>query len=211
MASGDETLTFGQQVGRRAWFSAWAFFESRTRDAVLFTVIVAIGGGTYYKLYGWPAAWEQIVSILIFTVGPIVALWLLLFLWHLWLAPTALAYEAAREAVQFTSLPDDYVPLSTRPAVNWAPWQRRTKYNLLELASILAKVEPSGSTGSDSEEASYLELLKEETTTGRLRFQRNRRAEDYYQPDVWPTFFDVEKVDAMKWAESKGFDLSHIQ
>lgn len=91
--------SFGRLVLARAWFAAWAFFESKTKDAVLFVSFLVVGGVAYYCLFGLPATKDQIVPVLIFTVGPMVALWLLLFVWHLWLAPAALAYQAAREAL----------------------------------------------------------------------------------------------------------------
>jgi len=98
MAEQTKDLSFGRKVGRRAWVSAWLFFDAKPKHAATFVVLFIGGGIAYYWLYGLPAAWEQAVVILIFTVGPIVALWCLLFLWQMWLAPAALVYEQAMQA-----------------------------------------------------------------------------------------------------------------
>jgi hypothetical protein len=159
----DKEQTFGRTVINRAWFEAWLFFESKTRDAILFAILFAAGGVVYYRLYGWPATKEQVVPVLIFTVGPIVGLWMLLFVWHLWLAPSALAYEEARKAFleQKTDRASGLPRPTPIPAINWAPWKHRGEFSLYEFAKILAKIDPAGQSLS-TEGSAYIRLLLEE-------------------------------------------------
>jgi hypothetical protein len=203
--------SFGRLVVYRAWFAAWQFFESKLRDAILFAGTLFVGGVAYYLLYGLPATEEQIVPVLIFTVGPIVGLWLLLFIWHLWLAPSALIYEAARKAA-LTSGPPANLPAPTKappPDVNWAIWKQRNSYNLNEFAGLLAKDDPSHDP-STPQARSFLRLAQDDAMNGKLTVVRDRNAHHSYLPDLHPYYFDVPRPEAIKWAAAKGFDISHI-
>lgn len=206
MAEGSD-ISFARLVINRAWFSAWAFFESKVRDAILFAVLFATGGGAYYRLYGWPAAKEQIVPVIIFTVGPMVALWMVLFIWYLWLAPSALAYEAAmaRPSTSSSNVP----PPVLEKQINWAVWKQRSAYSLIEFSSILAKELPTGST-EEASSAAFLKLLQEDAMNRRLPIVKDRNAESYFQPDTWPAYFSVKRADALSWANDKGFDVTHV-
>jgi hypothetical protein len=96
MAEVEQELTFGRQVFRRAWSSAWAFFGSWQRDAGLFVFFTVVGGVPYYWRHGWPDTWSDTLDAVLSVAAPAIVLWLLLFVWHLWLAPSAIAYEAAK-------------------------------------------------------------------------------------------------------------------
>jgi hypothetical protein len=100
------------------------------------------------------------------------------------------------------------VPLP--PKVNWAIWRLRQNYTLNELAAILAQIDPSGAAET-TERAAYVALMAEEVKTRRLAVRRNRYAEDYHSPDLWPASFDVSRDAALQWAKSKGFSVEHIE
>src|SRR5438552_2885117 len=167
MAGGEPS--FSKQVLSRAWFAAWQFFESKTRDAILFVFLFGSGAVAYYQLFGWPATKEQVVPVLIFTVGPIVGLWVLLFLWHMWLAPAALAYEAAKETAQArneAALPRRVAARQEKP-VNWLPWKQMDHYTIRDFAAILSKEDPV-SIGSSHEKQAWFNLLIDEARRGKL-------------------------------------------
>ena len=156
------------------------------------------------------------VPVLFFTVGPIIAFWLAVFIWHLWLSPGALVFEAIEQQAaaqqESSSTPLGTGALSVSPrekAINWAIWSQKSAYNLKQLAGILAKVDPSRDDRSPDRIA-YLKLLQEEAMAGKLRLVRDRLAKSYWQPDLYPAYFSITKEDAISWAKSKNFDLSHI-
>ncbi len=93
---GEEERSFGRLVFNRAWYATWRFFGSAPRDIALFIFSTVGGFSAYYLFNGLPAALDQAMSVVAFTVGPLGILWLLLFAWHMWLAPMGLAYEAAK-------------------------------------------------------------------------------------------------------------------
>jgi hypothetical protein len=211
MAEGNSDPSFSWLVLKRAWFGALGFFESWQRDLVAFFFSFGIGEAIFYRTHGWPATWSDGMDNLIHLVTPVVVLWVLLFVWHLWLAPAALAYEAARQSVthpKSKKFSDNIGTTPPKPEVNWAIWKQRSNYRLTELASILAKIDPNGNDTPESE--GFLDLLKEDAMARRLPCRPNRLAESRYQPDLYPASFDVQKTDALKWAAEKGFDLSHV-
>ena len=151
---------------------------------------------------------------MIHVAAPVVLLWLLLFVWHLWLAPAALAYETAREAV-IAKRSDGNASAVRAPSmprvkpINWAVWKERQSYNLIELAAILGQIDPSNVNEEKTDKA-YLKLLQEDAMNRKLPVKGDRNAESYQMPDLWPSYFTVAKTDAIKWAADKHFDLSHI-
>ncbi len=210
MAEGSEP-SFGWLVLTRAWFGAWAFFDSWKRDLVVFVVSFAAGEATYYRLHGLPATWRDGLDNLIHLAAPVVIIWLLLFAWHLWLAPSALAYEAARKAATTKAAPpSEPKQVAPVPAINWAIWKQRSSYNLKEFAAILAKFEPT-SDRDPPEKASYLRLITQDAMSRRLHVTPNNLAESHQTPDLWPECFDVPKAAAVAWAEGKTFDVTHIK
>ena len=200
--------SFSRQVLSKAWFSTWKFFEDMGRDAALFTISVVGGGIVYYTLHGLPAELEQIVEALIFTVGPVVVLWLLLFTWHLWLSPAALLYEQAKSLTAQKRSPGNarLVSAIAPKPVNWSVWKKLDTYTLAELASILAKRDPGGSGGS-SEEHAFKQLLSQETYQDRLPIAT--RETDFKGETTDGS--QVLREEAIKWADAQGFDLSHIK
>lgn len=199
----EQERSFESKVIRRAWFAAWRFFEATPRKAIVYLVLVAVGAVAYYVLHGVPATKEQLVPVFYFTIGPLMALWALLFIWHLWLAPAGLAYEAARqaeEAIRVSRPP----PI---PAVDWAPWKLRINYTLPELAAILAKEDPNSQ--ETSKRAGYLNLVVEAADAGNIfPLMLEPHANPY--ATVPPGSYIVSREGALRWAQANGFDVSHI-
>jgi hypothetical protein len=210
MAGGESS--FSKQVLSRAWFAAWGFFDSWKRDLVLFAASLVVGGGYYLQDHGWPKDVWGAMDAIIHAAAPAVIIWLGLFLWHLWLAPSALAYQAAKEAISEAHAARPAAPRPVKPekGINWAVWKQRSTYTLIEFAAILAKADP-GSNLENSEQKSFSKLLIEDAMGRKLPVQRGRNAEDWYSPDIYPTYFIITRGDALKWAEAKGFDVSHIR
>lgn len=93
----DDEPTFGRQVLSRAWFNAWAPIKDRRLDIVLGLVgaVLAIGHATKT---GWTWTYPDFLGAVVSLFAPFVAVWVVLFVWHFWLAPSAIAYEAAKAA-----------------------------------------------------------------------------------------------------------------
>lgn len=209
MAEGSEP-SFGWLVFRRAWFGALGFFESWRRDLLAASVSFAVGESIYYRTHGLPATWADGVDNLIHLLAPVVVLWALLFVWHLWLAPSALAYEAARKAAAAAPVAPIGSEQTRRPRViNWAIWKQRDKFTLSEFASVLAKVDPS-KPGNDADRDAMLKLIQEDAMARKFPLIKDRLAGAYCQPDLYPLDFSIKKEDAIKWASQRGFDVSHI-
>ncbi|MDR5727789.1 MAG: hypothetical protein RB191_10210 [Terriglobia bacterium] len=101
-------------------------------------------------------------------------------------------------------------PVNPRAKINWAIWKHRVSFNLNEFAAVLAEVEPANERVTP-ERAAFLRLIQEDAMTGKLRTVKDRHANEYYKPDLYPAYFDVSKADAIQWAESKSFNISHIK
>lgn len=200
MAEGQES-SFGQKVLRRAWRETWEFFDSTLSKAVASAIMVLLGWIAYYLSYGLSATKDQIVPILFFTVGPFLAFWALIFIWHLWLAPLAFTYEAARELARMPGLAPPPAPV-----VAWAPWIRRSQYSSNEFAAILANEDPS--TQPSYKRMGFYRLILEEAKAGKLPTVRKRLNAP---PGGLPDDFSIPSDAALKWAKDKGFDLSHFE
>ncbi len=219
MADEQNDSSFGRQVFDRAWFGAWNFFGSRMRDIAIFGASLVFSGLLTWFLFDLNETWAQVMSVLIFTVAPAVAIWLLLFLWHFWLAPSAIAYEAARKA--YAQNPEQKnrnfsVRIGAGPPVNWAIWKQRNSISLMEFAAILAKNDPgtipdNPENTRPGDERNFLRLLQEEAGRNAIPTRPNQYAERFYTPALYPGYFDVQRADAIKWAEAKGFDVAHFK
>lgn len=209
MAQGQEPL-FHWLVARKAWFAAWRFFEKKPRDAILFLVFIAAGGFVYYKLYGLPATKEQIVPVLIFTVGPIVALWVAIFIWHLWLAPFAILYEEFRANSIMQPSDKPLIPAKLAP-INWAIWKQRSEYSIYEFAKILSRTDP-GSQSMSTEGSSYARLLSEEMKNKKLKYipeyGYSLDGSRFQKAIGYETY--IKRDDALQWAVAKNFSVDHV-
>lgn len=84
----------------RAWWSAWAFFESWRRDVGVAVFSLFVGEAIYFHSHGLPDTWRDGVDNLIHAAAPAVALWLVIFAWHFLMAPFSVLYEAAKASAQ---------------------------------------------------------------------------------------------------------------
>lgn len=219
MAEGDTSKgpSFSRLVFGRAIRDTFRFLGYTRRDLVLGAIALILGAMCAYVFVGKANTMSELASIAAFTLAPGGMILFSVFVWHLWLAPNVLAYEAAHAALRRAPaiVGDQYSALAAppKPAVNWAIWKQRDQYNLVELASLLAKADPAvpKKKGEGNAEAEgYLRLLKEDSITRKLSTLMDSRAEHYYKPDHWPTYFRVKKEVALEWAQSRNFDLSHI-
>jgi hypothetical protein len=209
--------TFEWQVISRAWFSAWQFFESWRRDIGVFVFSFVVGEWLFFRVHGWPDTWKDAMDNLIHIVAPAVAIWILLFVWHLWLAPSALVYEAFRKAYSerrpdiASRLPGPTLP----PPINWAPWKVRGEYSLYEFAKILAKTDPAAQA-MNTEGSAFIRLLLEEINAGNLEYIPRF---DYRTDGVRMTKYEldadydtcVKREVALAWAATKRFPIDHVR
>lgn len=202
--------SFGRLVFGRAISDTARFFKYTRRDLILGAITVLLGGTLAYLFVGKADTMKELAFIAAFTLAPAGILMIAVFAWHLWLAPAAIAYEAALKALMRDNPPSTADATPKPPTVNWEIWKHRSALNLVEFAAILAKTNPASSV-SPLEKDEFLRLIKEDAMASKLPVWRDRYAEGHEQPDLWPANFDVTKADAMKWAEAKGFDVSHIK
>jgi hypothetical protein len=208
MAKGTEP-SFGRLVFGKALSDTGQFLKYTKRDAMLGVFSLALGGTLAYVFVGKADTLKEFAFIAAFTFAPAGIVMIAVFIWHLWLAPSALAYEAAKASVG-NSKPDSVVP--KKEQVNWAPWKQRSQYSLYEFAKILAKTDPAAQRLS-TEGSSFLRLLLEEVQNRKLA------ALPTFRPDIWgeqhlsnPDYeTEVQRVAAITWAESKNFDVTHIK
>jgi hypothetical protein len=132
---------------------------------------------------------------------------LLLFIFHLWLAPSALIYEAAK-SLSAGRAPTP--PPPTKP-INWLVWRQRQRYEVQEFAAILARNDPVSAL-LPNEQASFQKLILEQLKTNKLSYIEGY-GENYsgrYELGI-DEFTEIEKDVAIKWAEARGFDVSHVK
>lgn len=104
------------------------------------------------------------------------------------------------------------IPASGQPpynsvSVDWRPWIDREGYTARQLALILAKDDPT-SVRMGSKAISCLDGLKEAMSEGRLRYRPDDP--DYPRHSPGPGA-RIAKKDALTYAKSKGYDMSHVE
>jgi hypothetical protein len=155
-----------------------------------------------------PVEVESALNFAAATFGPIGFVVVVVFLWNLWLAPAELAYDAWRSALPQTTPVASKSPLP----INWAIWQQRTQYSADEFAAILAKIDPS-SVQSTTEASAYLQLILEamrNKTIPYLPRYGGLAGSHRYELSV-NGHNQIEKENAINWANSKGFPVDHIK
>src|ERR1051325_830687 len=167
MGEGSTAPSFSRQVFGYAVSHTRRALASKTRDAAWALPLALLGFAIYYFRFGWPAMSHQFVDALYTTIAPIIIAVAGVFLWHLWLAPAALAYEAAR-AARPTVAPTVAQQQSPRPQqINWAIWKRLQRYRLTDFASILAKRDPLLNSAT-TEELAFSKLLLQDANERKL-------------------------------------------
>jgi len=205
---GTKQKSFGQLVLARTWWNSWEFFGSVRHDvsigviSVIFTIYHQTTKQHPFTLWDVGAG---VVTLLL----PFVVVWALLFLWHFWLAPSALAYEAMKEAQ--TSKPTMSAPqrqMPQLPATNWAIWKQMDAYSLFEFAAILAKQNPEDQS-RNKEEMSFLKLLEQDARANKLKLSKRVRSSAY--SDDISHYSEISRADAIAWADMRRFDVGHIK
>jgi hypothetical protein len=215
IAVSDEALpSFTKLVLGRALLHTYQVFKSKILDAIYVLVSCLVGAPLFIWLWGMPDAMKETIGLIGFAFAPLGVFTAIVFVWQLWLAPAALAYEAASARAETESAPANQQRgrLPAKPPINWQPWRFRTKYSLYEFAKILSKSDPASQSLS-TEGSSYLRLLVEEANRGKIvvppeydtgwdgiRFTKEISGEN-----------EIEKADAIQWAEAKQFPIDHIK
>ncbi len=171
--------------------------------------------GCSSEFHGWPDTWKDAMDNLIHIAAPAVAIWVLLFIWHLWLAPSALVYEALKEAQSFAKgppLPAEV--LKREKPINWAIWKQRPTFTLKEFANILARAEPTSNLGTEA--TAFVRLIGDDIAQKVLACQFTQTKYSGYTmgnfpPAQYPHMYKLQKEAAIKWAKSKNFDVSSIK
>lgn len=203
---GDDKKSLERQVLERAWRGTWAFFGSWQRDLAVFSLTLAVVAANYYLRSGWPTDWWAVMDYLAVLVAPVCILWLLLFVWHFWLAPFGVIYQAWMDSIPEQPLIRN-VAIPARP-INWTPWKLREKYELRQFARILVGRDPNGSDTNECH--AYLDVLKQEVNSGKLKAHLLR---DSYTRRMQAARYDTEidRAVAIKWAKDHVIDISHIE
>jgi hypothetical protein len=210
----DQEPSFGWLVLRKAVADTKEFFGSTTRDVAMGAFLAVLGFANYWRRYGLPAVRDEFLSAFYSTFEPLLIVVAMVFVWHLWLAPAAIAYEAARTAFKQRNTTSKQPPQpKTQPPVKWAIWKQMERYKAQEFAAILAKNDPASSMSSTEQEA-FLRLIIEQMRTKALSYVR-RYSQDYLSggtEEIDPNeFTEIKRIDAIKWAQSRDFDVSHIK
>jgi hypothetical protein len=102
------------------------------------------------------------------------------------------------------------IPASGHPpsnVVNWRPWISMESYTAHELALIIAKADPA-SMRLSSEAIGYLRGLKRAMSEKKLKY----RPDDPDYPHLPPSSkARIAKKDALAYAKSKDYDMSHVE
>jgi hypothetical protein len=206
--------SFGRLVFGRALSETWHLFNSKLKDA-LYVVLSIIVGFPLYALFwglpnGMPRAMTDVIPIVMFSFVPLGIFVACVFLWNLWLAPIALAYEATKE----NSLSDSPLLLAkkvVRP--NWAIWKHMQEYSVRQFAAILANNDPMSAMVT-SELATFQQLILEEIETEKLayipEYQTNPHSGTRHVKPI-DERTKIRKEAAIQWAESKSFNVAHIK
>ncbi len=201
--------SFGRQVVRRAWFASWKFFEDRRHDIGLGFLGVLLAAYQRFTIRGISTSLPDLGMDCVSILAPFVVMWALLFVWHFWLAPSAMVYDASRRVAE--SIAEASRPQKESRPINWAPWKHRTHYTLYEFAKILSKTDPAAQA-LNTEGSSYLRLLIEAMKNRAIKYvplSNEPPLERYLK------YTDAnnrgERDDLLWWAESKGFPTDHIK
>lgn len=210
MAEAKEPLSFGRLVFGKAVSDTIGFLRYTTRDLILGAVTLALGAGLAYVFVGKADTMKELVFVAAFTFAPAGIVLISVFVWHLWLAPAALAYEAFQKTI-----PEPRPNIASRlpgpkPSTNWAAWKARATYTLAEFGAILAREDPGLEIETPGRE-SFTRLLAEAARTGQLVIRTGPYYDTGDSPDIYPNHFIIEKQPALTWAKGKGFDVSHVE
>lgn len=212
--------TFGQVVLGRAWWSSWRFFEDVWNDLRVGAVAILLTIYQHYQAHGFSVSLEDGWSAVVTFLIPFVAVWALLFVWHLWLAPAALAYEAAKEASEAAKARptppaqrNNEPQAPTHKPINWSIWKQMDTYSVRQFAAILANEDPASGISS-TETSAFLKIIRDDIDAGRLPYIKEygisfegRRFEKSVNNDT-----EIKKAHAIAWADAHdNFNVSRVR
>lgn len=189
-------LVFGKAVSDTARFLAYT-----KRDLIFGVITVALGAGLAWYFVGKADTMKEMVFFAAFTVAPAGIVMIAVFIWHLWLAPAALAYEVYKGGSASAVGPD--------PEVNLTPMRLRAVWDVPSFAEVLRAVDPKARTPGHrfSYKVTILDALKHRGLKY-IRVASHRVQGGYYPPS---DSSEIAKEDAIEWAEKNGFDMSKVK
>lgn len=210
----EDQESFGRLVVNRAASLTVKFFETKLYDAGYLVMSLVIGCALYYLKWGLPRAMSEALPIVMFSFAPLGIFVACVFIWNLWLAPSTLAYEANRAVIAHAAAA---AALAVVPdpgkSIDWRIWKQRSRYTVAELAAILARYDPAISRFTP-EVAAYQRLILEEIREHKLQYIHESRT-DALTGSVCPMPIDhrtpVLRDNALNWARTKKFEVSHVQ
>jgi hypothetical protein len=201
---GEQSL-FGWLVFRRAVENTWALLRHKAFDGLVTVFSLTIGLPIFFKLYGIPGVTERGWEFLAFVFAPGGTFVLLVFLWYIFLAPTELIYESQKGNASRIS--------KAVPAINWQIWRQVSEYKISEFAAIMTREDPISGIITDKQ-ATYIRLLIQDASAKKLvyipAFGTELVTYTKYQKEVDENT-KIPRAEAIKWAETKGFDVSNIK
>jgi len=204
MADSKPEPSFGWLVFGKAISDTVQFLRYTARDIALGAISLLLGGVLAYLFVGKADTVREFVFIGAFTFAPAGIVMFAVFLWHLWLAPAALAYEAVKVA-SLRTVSDVPFKIPERK-INWSIWKKLDTFTVAEMASILAKRDPAAGSSSN-EEYSFKQLLLQDIWQSKLPvFERVTNSSGGPADET-----QVLRTAAIKWADKNGFDVSHIK
>ena len=196
-----ERSSFSRAVFGRAVADTWQFFEYKPRDFILFLVTLLLGAACAYVFIGKLETKNELVLSGAFTLAPSAIVIAAVFLWHLWLAPAAVAYDAAMAALAEVAASKIAPPPEP---VNWAIWKKRSYYTVAEFSAILANQDPVGNFAPSSDRTALVQLMLEWLR----RITPRGAINEIGSPSLQSA---IAREDAIKWADEIGFSVDHIK
>lgn len=216
MAEESKRQSFGQLVLARAWWSSWKFFRDARHDLTVGALAIVL---TIYQqaTQQHPLTMWDVAAGVVTFIMPFVIVWALLFLWHFWLAPAALAYEAARDVAKAGSpVATDVSPYAREvrpPPPDYQVWRLRGTYTVREFAALLDDADPFAGTITHRI-LGLQRLLIEHMEQGKLpyvRVARDNWINNQAQTLAPSEHTQMKRADALSWAEANKFPVSKLQ
>ena len=209
--------SFTRLVWGYAISHTWKAFRSKVWDAFYVLISSIIGVPLFIWMFGVPEATKEALGLIGFAFVPLGIFFICGFVWNLWLAPSALAYDAVNNRLQLLSSPSS-APVEIRPnPPDFTLWNKRNSYSIREFAALLDGIDPAA--GMNTNRAQGLErLLIEEASGGRLDYARRYKTVSTnvfdgttkkieVSPDVTT---QIARKAAIDWALAKNIDVSKL-
>lgn len=143
---------FGWRVIKRALADTWNFVHLGQHLLVPLFLVLA-GGGLDLYVRGIEAVKSEWQVFLVYTLAPLGAFSVLLFLWNLWLAPFRLLLEG--NALSGTVA----APAPTPKVADWQAGSKVPKYKVWQAAQLWVNREPTTDTIADYASPIYNRLI----------------------------------------------------